>query len=452
MGPVAFLAFNKKIADEINRRTAHLTHVRAGTFHSFGLKAWKKLYPKIEVDGEKMDKIIETMNIPWELTSFVKELVGLAKQAGVHAVPDAPDFQEIADYYDLWTKVPERLKTEALDATKQAFAASSAEREWIDFNDMIWFPLHDGVLIPEFDWVLVDEAQDTNAVRRAFARGILKPEGRLVAVGDPHQAIYGFTGADAAAMDRVEREFKCDRMPLTVTYRCPKAVVAHARQWVNHIEAAPEAPEGSITTITSAQFEKLWPLPKDAAVLCRLNRPLVSLALAMIRKGFSARVEGRDIGAGLVRLATRWRSVQYGEQLKEQLRSYLINETEKLRLKHKYAQIASLEDRVASLNAIIDSVGEDAGIPAIRQRIESLFVDTEAGKPVQCVTLSSVHKAKGREWNQVFLFGRDEFMPSQWAQADWEREQEINLIYVAVTRAKRELVEVETVGPDEPEF
>ena len=60
----------------------------------------------------------------------------------------------------------------------------------------------------------------------------------------------------------------------------------------------------------------------------------------------------------------------------------------------------------------------------------------------RCILLSSVHKAKGLEWPRVYLLGRSDYMPFFKAELDWELEQEHNLIYVAITRAKHELIEV----------
>jgi ATP-dependent exoDNAse (exonuclease V) beta subunit len=65
------------------------------------------------------------------------------------------------------------------------------------------------------------------------------------------------------------------------------------------------------------------------------------------------------------------------------------------------------------------------------------------------VTLSTIHKAKGREWPKVFLLGRNRYMPSKYATQDWQLDQEKNLIYVAVTRAQEELIEVRVPLPNE---
>jgi superfamily I DNA/RNA helicase len=61
---------------------------------------------------------------------------------------------------------------------------------------------------------------------------------------------------------------------------------------------------------------------------------------------------------------------------------------------------------------------------------------------IPTLTLCTIHRSKGREWQRVYLIGRNRYMPSSYARLDWELEQERNLMYVAVTRSKGELVEV----------
>jgi DNA helicase-2/ATP-dependent DNA helicase PcrA len=71
------------------------------------------------------------------------------------------------------------------------------------------------------------------------------------------------------------------------------------------------------------------------------------------------------------------------------------------------------------------------------EKIRSLFSDTEGEQKV--LTLSTIHKAKGKEWDRVFALGMDTYSPSKWARKEWELEQEDNLCYVQVTRSKQHL-------------
>jgi superfamily I DNA/RNA helicase len=286
----------------------------------------------------------------------------------------------------------------------------------------------------QHDWVLVDEAQDTNATRRALALRMLKRGGRLVAVGDPRQAIYGFTGADSDALDLIAQAVSAVRLPLTVTYRCPKTVVAYAKQWVSHIEAAPTAPDGEVRQNCDRKDLAKLATPGDA-VLCRFTAPLITNVYAFIAAGIPARVEGREIGEGLKALATRWKTDSL-TQLGTYLEAYCEAETGKLRAKEKESKARALEDKVTCLSVIMKKVQEanrKATVADVLTQIDLIFADGTG----PAVTFSTIHKSKGREWNRVvwLLTG-----PSPWARKDWERVQEENLCYVAATRAKQTLI------------
>lgn len=458
-GSVAFTAYNKKIADEIGTRLKEEgagPAVRAGTFHSFGFNALRRAFPGTKVDEKKLFKLVDQLAVPELLQEFVRKAVSLAKQRAIGVLTDVDDvgaWFDLVAHFELEealvsdggpvaTPIP-TLVNEGLQWARQVLKASiAADPVMIDFDDMIYGPLVHDVKMWGNDWVLVDEAQDTNPARRALAKKMLKPGGRLVAVGDPHQAIYGFTGADADALDLIEQEFNCLRLPLTVTYRCPKAVVEHAQQWVHHIEAHPSAPEGAVATISEESFWKLPspPMPEDV-ILCRNTKPLVELAYKFIRKGVGVHLEGREIGAGLLALTRKWK-VRTVDDLRIRLEDFLTTETERLLAAGQETKAAALADRIETLFVIIDAVHYDAPVAALQQKINGLFQDTPDGERAQTLTLSTVHKAKGREWGRVFLWGRNKYMPSPYARQDWQYEQENNLIYVAVTRAKQTLVEV----------
>jgi len=269
--------------------------------------------------------------------------------------------------------------------------------------------------------------------------------GRAIFVGDRHQAIYGFTGADNDAIDLIIKEFDCTSLPLTTTYRCPKAVVAKAQQIVSHIQAADTAPEGVVRNLNT--FNEIFKeaLGATDAILCRNTAPLVKLAFQLIRKGVPCHVEGRDIGQGLLKLIRQWKSVQFVPQLVEKLKEWRDSQVNILTAKGKESQAAAISDKIETLLVIAEDCST---LIEIENKINTLFSDSEGNKkPV--LTLSTVHKSKGREWNRVFLLGQEKFMPSKYAKAQWELEQENNLIYVAYTRAMAELIMVPAPPPEE---
>ena len=99
------------------------------------------------------------------------------------------------------------------------------------------------------DVIFVDEAQDISRARFALVRKFVAPGGYLHIIGDDRQAIYGFSGADTNAMNNMIEALGAEVFPLTVTFRCPKKVVALAQTIVPDYEVADEAPEGEVLRV-----------------------------------------------------------------------------------------------------------------------------------------------------------------------------------------------------------
>lgn len=284
--------------------------------------------------------------------------------------------------------------------------------------------------------ILVHNCQDTNPIRRAIIQKILKPRGRLIAVGDPCQAIYGFTGASHDAIDLIKYQFRATELPLTVSYRCPQNVVKAAQEYVRHIQAADTTPMGEVIRGNDAEKFDITTLTNKDAILCRNTAPLVKRAYSLISAGIGCVILGRDIGQGLVSLIDQMKAKDL-ETLSEKLRAWEAREVQKLMKEDPdHPKIEQVQDRVGSIFALIDMLPEDRyTVKDLKLQIESMFSDNAENK----MTLCTVHKAKGKEWETVVII--DFFlMPSRWAVKDWQMIQENNLIYVAFTRAKNRLV------------
>lgn len=441
-GSVAFCAFNKAIAEEIAHRVAPLglqNRVQTGTCHSFGFAALRNTYRNIKVDGRKMQNLADDLIENWSLKRFCIAAAGMAKQLGYQVDPEF-SWDEMVAHYSLGDLLPEDASySEAIRETKKLLRKSNATlNKTVDFDDMIYGPLVKDLPFKKYDWVFLDEAQDANFVRRQMMSRMLKANGRLVAVGDPCQAIYGFTGADHASMENITKEFQAKELPLTVTYRCPKAIVEKAQKWVSHIEAHETAPEGIVDTLTVSKAIQDGIFESKDAVLCRNTKPLIEMAYKLIREGVPCRVEGRAIGEGLVKLATRWKTVKTVRQLDEKLARWESNEMAKAQEKGNNDRCATVEDQVGTLRVLMENCDLDDSIDVLVQNIRNLFSDSD-GNQKKVLTLSTIHKAKGREWDRVFALDMDLYSPSKWARKPWEIVQEHNLCYVQVTRAKKHL-------------
>ena len=451
-GKKFFGAYNKKIAEEIAAKAGKLFGLDVSTMHAAGMKAWRRAAGAVKVNADKCRDIFRQMTFRQfeyvSLESPVLQLVSYAKQAAVGIVEgkeptDDQTWHDLIAHFNVETFNEQRGvdNTSAIIALcKQLFEKSAGlNSKVIDFDDMIFAPLYHGVTFDKYDWVLIDEAQDTNASRRLLSLALLKEGGRLVAVGDKHQAIYGFTGADADALDLIGEAVQATKLYLNTTFRCPKAVVAYAQQWVSHINAHETAPEGIVRT---ALIENLFAEVKVGdAILCRFNAPLIKNVYALIAKGIPARVEGREIGAGLKQLANRWKSKDI-DTLLAHLDAFEEREVDKFTKKEQPKRAADVADKVECLRVIIARVVAKGTVTqppqtAVCQEIDAIFGGDES-KPV--VLLSSIHKSKGREWHKVVWLQTG---PSGFAKMPWELAQEDNLCYVATTRAMFELVTIE---------
>ncbi len=263
-------------------------------------------------------------------------------------------------------------------------------------------------------------------------------------MGDPWQAIYGFRGADSEAMARIRADFKVpatNALPLSITYRCPRAVVAMAQKYVPHLQAAPNAQEGEVIECadTQAAFDATMKAmqPGDMGI-CRANAPLISCALALISEGRRAQIKGRDIGLSITKLMRdllKKTSAQTVNSLTSACAQYQATQVEKLRMARKDSQAASVEDRCETLLAILNGA-ED--LEEVDSRIERLFSDSDGQGSV---VFSSIHKAKGLEANTVVWIGPE---ITEWItkkiKTEAGRQQESNLCYVAITRAIETLI------------
>lgn len=429
-GSVAFCAFNKSIAQEIESKVQklNLPNVKVGTVHSFGFGALRRAYSHIKVNGNKLRDL--ALNFDFQYSSFAISAARMAKETG------NTDWWEMCEHYNLWELLPDdAYESDAIKEAEELLDASNSMTSIIDFSDMIYLPVIKNLKIWSYDNVFLDEAQDTNATRRSLIKKMIKPRGRLVAVGDAHQAIYGFTGADSDALQLIQDEFKAKTLPLSVTFRCPKNVVNVAKNWVSHIESHESSPEGIVDSCTISDVAGL--ATQEDAIICRNTKPLIELAYQLIRNSIPCKVEGRSIGENLIKLVKRWKVKTVGT-LQKKLEVYKEKQIEKYKEKNE-ARCQVIEDQVDTLMVFIDQCYQEDSISILIEKIQAIFDDTENKK---ILTLSTIHKSKGREWNRVFALGMEKYSPSKWARKDWEMQQENNLCYVQVTRAKQHLTKV----------
>lgn len=457
---IRVFAFNKKIADEMKMGVKQLCaeHDRlengiwVSTFHSYGFglisRKLNRKFHDFTIDGRKVLKILEgeldEKDPSGELFeaygSFCAKLVSLAKGQAFGAI--APimrdDWYELIHHHDLVLETEWANEEDAINYARMALSISNLEARQnlsIDYDDQIYLPLLWKCSDKwANDWVFIDEAQDTNPARRALAKLALKPGGRLMAVGDRRQAIYGFTGASHDAMDLIKSEFGCTEFPLSVSYRCSKAVVRRAQTIVDHIEAFESANEGEVLYCNLK--DALARLQATDVIMCRNVAPLISLSFRLVARGVANKVLGREIGSNLIGMLDRQKAKGL-QNLLDKLNSYREREMAKHIAAGEEGKAEAINDRVECITIIADNLEEkERTIPGLKRRIELLFSDDENHT---ILTLCTLHKSKGLEFHRAAIY-RPELCPSKFARQDWQLLQEENLMYVGITRAKEELI------------
>lgn len=467
-----YLAFNKSIADELKSRV-ELTFEESlisgiSTSHAHGLSAFRKAKMKTRTFGGKLSMILKEVilrNRPYDdpivrNKRIIKQLASLAKNYGfglksTHEV--FPTIEEDEGWLKLWDLFDFDSKLigtgvspgTLISLARQLLQTSNRDVSTIDFDDMIYLPLLLGLEIPSYDVVFVDEAQDLNHTRRELIFRSINPGGRIIAVGDPNQAIYGFTGAATDSLDLITARAKCKTLTLSICWRCDAAIIREAQKQVPAIQARPNADEGEVHRLEMSDDFFDLPQPGDA-ILCRLNRPNVFVALRLMALGKRVKIEGRDIGRRLLDICEQADSAAKHldlPTLRGSILDWYTREEARLVAAEKASQAVLLGDEVEAVLLLVDKaihdateLGETAYLSHLEAVVSNLF-DDDVHKGVH-ITLSSIHKAKGREFGRVFILGIPDYMPFHLAEADWEIVQEYNLIYVAKTRAEKVLVMV----------
>ena len=286
--------------------------------------------------------------------------------------------------------------------------------------------------------IIAHNCQDMNRCQIKIIEKIIrkdkvtnKPIGRLFAVGDSFQGIYNFNCSDTQSFQWFEKYPNTKVLPLSYSFRCAKNIIANANKLVPDIKALDNAPDGIVrhdgnvlTEATTGDF-----------VLCRSTMPLVKLFFSYLLQGKKAVVKGSDIGINLIEMIGK-----IGDIYK--LKLHWSNEVSKFKKDlhgkgilnpSEHSGYVALEDKVTVLLFLAQMTST---VSELIDKIKYIFSDDINGRGI---ILSTVHKAKGLEADRVFII-RPDLLPMKTARKPWQIIEERNITYVALTRAKHELV------------
>lgn len=456
---IMLAAFAKPIAQVLKDKLRN-PRAEARTLHAFGYSMIRRYWTKAAVDDKRIQRIAEQVlgsQAPDEMRDMTAKLATKAKEMAPFA-KEPEDLYELAYEFDC---VPDEEWEEDgwdLDAVSsralELMKASCKQDGTVDFADMLYIPIANKWIRGRYDLVVVDEAQDMNVSQIVLATKSVLEGGRLAVIGDDRQAIFGFRGADSGVLGRIAAQMKAERLSLNITYRCPQNIVALAQKIVPDYKAAPTAPAGEV--LSQTEELAIAAMQPGDYLISRTNAPLVGMCLKILRANKRARINGKDIGKGLMALVTRLRARSIPEFLGK-LAHWEVREVtraEAAETKNKDTRIERIHDQAEMLRSMTEGL---SGIRELQTRIEELFTDN--GQPA--VLCSSIHRIKGLESERVFILKstlRSNTDPpctcGHWAHEkecprcpcetyqpdEKKRLEEINLEYVAVTRSKDKLV------------
>src|SRR5882762_3004015 len=423
---ILYLVFGKKNADEAKKKMLPTTVVQ--TFNSCGHRIWGSCrsltlqngYGKVSKCRIILKDIIsaapkaysETL---WGVYHEVLAGVGLAKALGYapDANSNAKRLLSRTQFHSFLDETPDDLTADLID-TVLSRSIKQAYEGLIDYNDQVYMPALFGGAYPQFPLVLVDEYQDLSPVNHAFLKKLVR--GRLIGVGDPWQNIYGFRGAKAGGIEEAKEAYKCEGHSLSISFRCPEAIVRNVHWHVPHFKwfsegGAVEAPDALNATDIS----------DSTTIICRNNAPLLSMAFKLLSSGRSISIAGSDIGPRLVGIMKKLGPPTLSQKgVMETIAEWEADRLEK--------ESKSAVDMAACMRVF---AGRAKDLDEAIAYAEAIF------KQQGTILLTTGHKAKGLEWANVIHL-------DPWLVRTNPSDQDRNLDYVISTRSSDRLTEIDS--------
>lgn len=424
------LAFNKKIADEMTQRLP--PNCEAKTLHGLGYKAWWQFTrKKMKVDDRKVFKILkdeidqlsgDDRTDSYEELAETLDFIKKAKAAGWLPESYKGHWKPLVSDDDFFESLPmepsglqiQLIKSVMVESWKQSLEGL------IDFDDMIFCPALCSVSWPSPPLTLVDEAQDLSPINHHILKKIVKNR-RIIAVGDPLQAIYGFRGADVNSMTRLIEMFSMTQLKLTISFRCGRKITENARWLAKDMKSPEWAKDGEVHRPISWSATDI---ELGDAIICRNNAPLFRMAIRMIEAGQLPELSGRDLAGPLKKILS---SLGKPKDLKIQALSALDQWKGKELTRAREGARGAIEDKYECLRVIIEKTKTLGDAIAYLEHLLS-----REGR----VYLMTGHKSKGLEFERVW------FLDQHLCRID--RDQDANIKYVIETRAKSFLSYVST--------
>jgi DNA helicase-2/ATP-dependent DNA helicase PcrA len=497
---ILLVTFTDKAAGEMVERIATLGHrgVLARTFHAAALAQLRHFWPSRH-DGAPVPAILDSkLRL---LVPLVGRLPGGYRFTPSKDVADTIEWAKVRRIRpERWVRqggdrAP--IPAELFARVYRDYERAKTEAALLDFEDMLvqTVELLEGdeaaasLVRSRKRWFSVDEYQDTNPLSERLLELWLGESRDLAVVGDPDQTIYTFTGATPEfLLGFAERHPGTHSVTLADNYRSSPQILELANRLITAggdgggargaLRATqPDGPPPSIRRFADAEAELrdilAWTravaaagvAPTETAVLVRINAQLPAIEDALMRAGIGFTVRGRrffdrrEVREAL-RLLKRTHLVETGDALVTTIERLFV---EKMGLDDVAADAGQEgRERVASLELLIgiaaDLAAADPGTadsaadPAAPGRaaagraltIDAVLAEFDSRQAAESaasaggVNLLTYHRAKGLEWDAVYLPALDEgVLPIRQAKEADAVAEERRLLYVGITRARR---------------
>ena len=445
-----FVAFNKAIQEDLSVKLEGKPNVAVRTYHSLGFSILKENFGKygfFSINEHKytvfinrnINNLTESAKLlsKQDLRTYKNNLKQLVDFARFNLAQSADEITRLCEKYDI---VPISDECEVVPIILE-WGANKVDE--IDFTDMVWLCVERGLETYDFkyDFIFIDEAQDSSIMQQELIKKCFKRGARFIAIGDEFQCINAFAGADQDAFKKFRQAPNTVILNLPISYRCPKKVIELALEILGGeiIEPADNAIDGEIRYDVSPYDPK-----DDDMVLCRNRAQLVKLYMQYTERNKKSYLKGRNIGdafkkvieeTGQEFLSRDMMCDGVFPRLYKNLFEMIAREMELTGLEYEdVVNTQKVMDAIDTINALLVLAQGLTWKNDLISKIDMIFTDDAC----EGVCLTTIHKAKGLEANNVYILCNS-LMPSRYATKKWEIEAEQNLIYVAVTRAKKTL-------------